>query len=148
VQSAGFIREDKMKKILVATDGTPGSEKALEWAAAAQEPSEILVVYAIEEFCPVALDEVDCNTIRCLMDKEAYNVIEDALRKLQTLGVTGRAIVAKGEPVEAIMNVAKQEKADEIIAFSHGKRGLAKLLQGSVTSKLAEKAPCPVVIVK
>ena len=44
--------------------------------------------------------------------------------------------------------MAKQEQADEIVAFSHGKRGLAKLLKGSVTAKLAEEAPCPVIIVK
>jgi nucleotide-binding universal stress UspA family protein len=138
-----------MKKIIVATDGTPGSEKALEWAAgAAKDASEVLVVYAMEEFCPVALDEVDCNTVRCLMDKEAHNVIADSLQRLQARGVAARAVIAKGEPVEAIVDVAKQEKADEIIAFSHGKRGLAKLLKGSVTAKLAEEAPCPVIIVK
>lgn len=137
-----------MKKIIVATDGSPGSEKALEWAAAAKNSTEVLVVYAMEEFCPVALDEVDCNTVRCLMDKEAHNVIADSLQRLQALGVTARAVIAKGEPVEAIVTVAKQEQADEIVAFSHGKRGLAKLLQGSVTAKLAEEAPCPVIIVK
>lgn len=137
-----------MKKIIVATDGSPGSEKALEWAAAAKNSTEVLVVYAMEEFCPVALDEVDCNTVRCLMDKEAHNVIADSLQRLQALGVTARAVIAKGEPVEAIVTVAKQEHADEIVAFSHGKRGLAKLLKGSVTAKLAEEAPCPVIIVK
>lgn len=137
-----------MKKIIVATDGSPGSEKALEWAAAAKNSSEVLVVYAMEEFCPVALDEVDCNTVRCLMEKEAHNVIDNSLRKLQDLGVAARAVIAKGEPVAAIVNVAKQEQADEIVAFSTGKRGLARLLQGSVTAKLAEEAPCPVIIVK
>jgi nucleotide-binding universal stress UspA family protein len=138
-----------MKKILVATDGTPGSEKALEWAAAAAtNSSEVLVVYAMAEFCPVALDEVDCNTIRCLLEKEAQNVTADALQRLQALGVSARAIIAKGEPVQAIVDVAKKEQADEIVAFSHGKRGLAKLFWGSVTAQLAEEAPCPVIILK
>lgn len=144
------LREDNMKKILVATDGTPGSEKALEWAAssAATEPSEVVVVYAMEEFCPVALDEMDCNTIRSLVEKEAHLVVEGSLQKLQSLGIRSRSIITRGEPVAAVIAVAQQEKADAIIAFSHGERGLTRLFHGSVTAKLAEEAPCPVVIVK
>jgi len=139
-----------MKKILVATDGTPGTEKALEWAAESvkKEAGEVLVVYAMEDLCPVALDEVDCQTFANLMDKEAQNVIAAAVEKLESLGVSGKGVITRGEPVEAIVALAQREQADEIIAYSHGKKGLVKLLQGSVTNKLAENAPCPVVIIK
>lgn len=139
-----------MKKILVATDGTPGTEKALERAAEAvrKEPGEVLVVYAMEDLCPVALDEVDCQTFGDLMDKEAQNVIDASLKKLESLGVSGKGVITRGEPVETIVALAQREQADEIIAYSHGKKGLVKLLRGSVTAKLVEDAPCPVVIIK
>ena len=139
-----------MKKILVATDGAPESDKALEWAANAARGNgaEVMVVYAVEDFCPVALDEVDCNTIRSLMDKESRNVVEAAVKKLSSWGIAAQGRIARGEPVEAIVALAKEEKADEIIAYSHGRKGLAKILKGSVTARLAEEAPCPVTLIK
>lgn len=139
-----------MKKILVATDGAPGADKALEWAARAaqKEPAEIIVLYAMEEFCPVALDEVDCHTIRRLLDKEAHKILAAALAKLQSWGVTGQGCIEKGEPVNTIVAVATREQADEIVVFSSGKSSISKFFHGSVTAKLAEAAACPVVIVK
>jgi nucleotide-binding universal stress UspA family protein len=139
-----------MKKIIVATDGTPGTEKALERAAASVkgESGEVLVVYAMEDLCPVALDEVDCQTFASIMDKEAQTVIDTSVKKLESLGVSGKGIIIRGEPVEVIVAVAKKEQADEIIAYSLGKKGLVKLLRGSVTAKLVGDAPCPVVIMK
>ena len=57
----------------------------------------------------------------------------------------------KGENTIKIVGPAlrvDEEKADEIIAYSHSKKGLVKLLRGSVTAKLVSDAPCPVVIIK
>jgi nucleotide-binding universal stress UspA family protein len=142
--------EDAVKKILVTTDGTDGSLKALTWAAdkARKEAAEVIVVFAEEQFCPVGLDEMDCNTIVCLLDKEAANIIGSSVEKLRALGVPARGVIERGDPVDSIIALAKREGVDEIVAYSHGKRGLKRRLMGSFTAKLAEEADCPVVILK
>lgn len=139
-----------MKKIIVATDGSKGSDKALEWAveSAKLENAEIILVYAAEEFCPMGLNEVDCGTIRCLQDKDAQNIIEVSLNKLKSMGAVGRGIVERGDPAQIVLAVAGRENADKIVAFATGKHGLKRALLGSVTATIIENAHCPVVIVK
>ncbi|HSW63698.1 MAG TPA: universal stress protein [Dissulfurispiraceae bacterium] len=139
-----------MKKILVATDGSQESGRALDRAieAAKAGPAEIIVVNVAEEWCPIGLVEVDCDTISRLVMKEAEGVMEAALAKTAAAGLTARGIIEKGSPAEAIIEVAKRENADEIIAASHGKHGAKKLAMGSVSARLVEWAPCPVTVVK
>ena len=140
-----------MKKILVTTDGTEESMRALQWAAekAKNESAEVIVVFAEEDFCPVGLDEVDCNTIVCLLEKEATNIINSSVEKLRSFGVPAvRGVIERGDPVERIVALAQREGVDEIVAYSRGKRGLKRRLMGSFTAKLAEEADCPVVIIK
>ncbi|KAF0183170.1 MAG: hypothetical protein FD164_728 [Nitrospirae bacterium] len=139
-----------MKKILVATDGSQEAGKSLDRAieAAKAGPAEIIVVSIAEEWCPIGLAEVDCDTISTLVMKEAEGIMKAALAKTAAAGVAARGIIEKGSPAEAIIEVARQEKADEIIVASHGKHGVKKLAMGSVSARLVEWAPCPVTVVK
>lgn len=139
-----------MRKIIVATDGSVDSNKAIDRAIelAKTHDVEIVIVNVAEDFCPIALGEVECNTIRELMMKESNAIIQAALEKFKSSGVEARGVIEFGSPAETIIDVAKREKADEIIASSHGKHGVKKIWMGSVTSRLIEWAPCPVVIVK
>lgn len=139
-----------MKKILVATDGSLEAGKALDRAieTAKAGPAEIIVVNVAEEWCPIGLAEVDCDTISKLVMKEAEGIMQAALAKTAAAGVTARGIIEKGSPAETIIEVARREKADEIIAASHGKHGAKKLAMGSVSARLVEWAPCPVTVVK
>ena len=47
-----------------------------------------------------------------------------------------------------IIEVAKREGADLIIAASHGKHGAKKFAFGSVTARLIEHSPVPVLVMK
>lgn len=51
-----------------------------------------------------------------------------------------------GEPAEAIEQVAIDIEADLIVVGTHGRRGLAKMLIGSVAESLVARAHCPVLI--
>jgi nucleotide-binding universal stress UspA family protein len=53
-----------------------------------------------------------------------------------------------GSPAETIIDVAKWEGADMIIASSHGKHGAKKFALGSVTARLIEHSPVPVLVMK
>ena len=136
-----------MKKIISSHRWHAGLRESPGAGGGRQKTGEVLVVYAMEEFCPVALDEVDCNIVRSLMDKEAQNVIAASLKRLQALGVSARAVITRGEPVEAIVAWPTGTGRRNHRLFPRQK-GLVKLFKGSVTAKLAEEAPCPVIIVK
>ena len=53
-----------------------------------------------------------------------------------------------GSPASEILTVAEMEAAELIIMGSHGRRGLSRLVLGSVAEAVARSAKCPVLIVK
>lgn len=62
------------------------------------------------------------------------------------LKVTGKVI--QGDPAEEIMAEADAENVDVIIMASHGRRGLDRLLLGSVTQKVARHATQPLLTIR
>jgi nucleotide-binding universal stress UspA family protein len=62
------------------------------------------------------------------------------------LGVETRLV--EGEPAPAIVRLASELKCGLIVLGTHGRRGLARLLMGSVAEHVLRKAPCPVLTVR
>jgi nucleotide-binding universal stress UspA family protein len=57
-------------------------------------------------------------------------------------------LLAEGDPVAAIVRTARAEGCDLIVLGTHGRRGLGRLLLGSVAEGVLRSAPCPVLTVK
>jgi len=53
-----------------------------------------------------------------------------------------------GRPADHVVDVAVAEHADQIVVGSHGRRGLERMLLGSVAERIVRLAPCPVLVVK
>jgi nucleotide-binding universal stress UspA family protein len=58
------------------------------------------------------------------------------------------SFVCEGEPPEVIVETAGEKKADLIALGTYGRKGLKRLLMGSVTSQVVLNAPCDVLVVK
>jgi len=140
----------KVQKIIVADDGSDFAQKAIEKAVelAKKEESEIICVYVMEEYCPIGLTEIDCNVVRELQIKESRAIAANATEKFIKAGINARMAAETGSPAEMIIEVAKREGADMIIAASHGKHGAKKFALGSVTARLIEYSPVPVLVMK
>jgi len=54
--------------------------------------------------------------------------------------------VVLGEPVDKIIEIAQEKRADLIIISTHGAKGLEKILLGSVAERVLKQAHCPVLI--
>jgi nucleotide-binding universal stress UspA family protein len=54
----------------------------------------------------------------------------------------------EGDPIEVILEVAKEVNADLIVMGTHGRKGLARILLGSVAEQVGRQAPCPVLTVR
>lgn len=139
-----------MKKILVATDGSSESERAIDKAIelAKDKDVEVVVINVGEDFCPVGLVEVDCEAIKELVLKESKGIMTATSNRLRNAGIKVKEVIEFGSPAETIVEVADREKADEIIIASRGRHGIKKLLMGSVASRVLEWAKCPVIVVK
>ena len=138
------------KKILVATDGSVESDRALDRAAevAAWEGAELLVINVAEDFCPVGLVEIDCDVVAAIVKKESEGVLSAAMKRLEGKGATATGRIEHGSPAEVIVDVATREKVDAVIIAARGKHGVKKLALGSVSARVVEWAPCMVTVVK
>ncbi len=75
-------------------------------------------------------------------EERMANLLEDNGERCK--GCTGKVVNA--DIVDAIIDHAKNEKADLIIISTHGTKGLEKILLGSVAERVMKKAPCPTLI--
>lgn len=57
------------------------------------------------------------------------------------------SFVCEGEPPEVIVETAGEKKADLIALGTYGRKGLKRLLMGSVTSQVILNSPCDVLVV-
>ena len=139
-----------MQKIIVADDGSVFAKKAIDKAIefAKREETVIICVNVIEDFCPIGLTEIDCTTVRELQTKESNSITAHAMEVFRKEGINAQVISEIGRPADTIIAVAKREVADMIIAASHGKHGAKKFALGSVTAKLVEHSPVPVLVMK
>jgi nucleotide-binding universal stress UspA family protein len=71
----------------------------------------------------------------------------DEVAASERLGEDVERRVTFGDPAEQLAALAADERAELVVVTSRGRHGLRSALLGSVSSKLAATAPCPVVVV-
>ncbi len=71
------------------------------------------------------------------------------LEKLARQKVNGKADyeveVTTGDPGVEVLHVARRLHADLIVMATHGRKGLRRLVLGSVAERVVREAPCPVL---
>ena len=82
------------------------------------------------------------------LQAQADKVLKQAAVRATRLGHRPAALRCEwGDPAEAILELARREKADAIVLGRRGRGRLSRLLMGSVSQKVASLAPCTVVVV-
>ena len=89
---------------------------------------------------PISLREYATST--------ANEHLGDLAARLEKDGVVVTTQVAIGRPVDEILRVAADEKADLIAMGTHGRTGLRHLVTGSVTERVVRTSPIPVLTVR
>lgn len=77
--------------------------------------------------------------------REAQKSLDAALSKLKELHPRADAVLETGDASERILAVAKSRNVDLIVMGTHGRRGLAHVLLGSVAEKVVRRSPVPVL---
>ena len=139
---------------LIPTDGSPVSSKAVKSgiALARKLGAKITAYCAIEHLETVYAEGyvMDQKTIDRL-EGQALSAAQkhvDAISKLaKAAGIRFASVVAKSyTPYEGIIKTAIKKKCDVIFMASHGRRGLSRLIMGSVTQKVLSHSKIPVVV--
>lgn len=133
--------------ILLATDGSEYSDVATEQVlkVALAHNSELKIV-SVFDTSDNFYNELP-GAVERMMEHAQENV-EVVRKRAEQMGLKTEAFISEGEPHEQIVELAEELKADVICMGSHGRTGLERILMGSVTEKVIEKAKCPVLVVK
>ncbi|HZI74716.1 MAG TPA: universal stress protein [Gemmatimonadales bacterium] len=144
-----------MPGIVVGVDGSDHSHRALIWAMqqAAQQhvPLTVLAVRP-DPVRPVtgiywgvhAYPEDAHN--REAARKAIQQIVEQVRNEIGETAPQATVNVVTGDPAEELVNASRD--ASMVVVGSRGSDGFASLLMGSVSSKVAHHAACPVVVVR
>ncbi len=145
------------KRILVATDGSSLSKKAVAnaIALAASCGAELVALKVIPRYpqtyfegsIPLSAAEI------ARIEKQWVDAAEENLASVQknatAKGVACKGVTVKSDVVsDAIISAAKKHKADLIVMASHGRKGIKRLLLGSETQQVLTHSHTPVLVLR
>ena len=94
-------------------------------------------------------EKASINNLRKLIRNDAEKMLEGAVKKCKSNGITAKYFIAEGNTSKEILDFAKKKKATIIIIGSQGLHGIGKLKSlGSTSRRISELAHCPVLIVR
>lgn len=149
-RASGDIRlsRDPIRTILLATDLSSASAPAEELAfeLATRLDGRLLLVSVID---PRGLSLPGGRRQRMDQAREARQAAAQGIvDRGHRLGVSIRTLIWEGDPGEAIIEAASAESVDLIVVGSHQRRGVDRLVMGSVSERVVRTSPVPVVVAR
>ena len=140
------------KRVVVPLDGSPLAESMLRFVLDIAGPLDLeVVLLRVIRVLPRPLTE---GVRASVLDNAEYSST-DALEYLAPLaaelkrrGIRVRTQVRRGEPVEEIVDCAREVDADLIAMTTHGRSGLGRWLFGSVAEAVLREAEIPVFLMR
>ena len=135
------------EKLLLATDGLESTALASRAAVdlAKEDGAELHVVHVWHTVPSPRFDSV----IRSGLEDVGRETLEEQVRWIEEQGGTvAGAHLVEGRAVEAIVEQAEEIGAGLVIVGSRGMGRLGRMVMGSVSTGLAHRSPCPVLIVR
>lgn len=141
----------RIQGIMVATDGSESSDRAVDVAAAlAQLEKTSLVIVTVATPSPAAARREFQRIEGSAADPSetaAQAILMDAQQRAGWAAVKARTVMLWGDPAEEIIKAVVSEKVDALVVGRRGHGKLAGLLLGSVSQKLVSLSPCMVTVV-
>jgi nucleotide-binding universal stress UspA family protein len=142
-------------RILVPVDLSDGSQALIDYAIQLAKPfnATLEIIHAWEPPQYVAPDLLvaapgwNAQSLEQVAVDAATKELNELAAKIQNPPVPIKHRVVVGEAASTILRVAEEGKHDLVIMGTHGRRGLPRLLLGSVAQKIVARAHCPVLTV-
>lgn len=139
-----------MKRVLIAI--CPGSiagcalDAGLKLAHSLR--AGVGLIYVAEPIAPIGSDiGIPAHEVKRLALQEGRKVFA-AIRAEHSLPPSVQEFIEVGDPATRIREKAAEWPADMIVTGSHGRRGLSRIMLGSVAEAVVRRAPCPVLVVR
>jgi nucleotide-binding universal stress UspA family protein len=145
------------KRILVATDGSALSKKAVADAIglAATCGAELVALKVVPRYPQayfegsIPLNAKDVSRIEAQWAEEAQAAVEAVKKQAEAKGIKAKAVVVRSDIVsDAIIAAAKKQKAELVVMASHGRKGIKRLLLGSETQQVLTHCHVPVLVLR
>lgn len=143
-------------KILVPVDDSPTSDAGLNEAIRLGKlcGSQLRLIHIVEKlpyFAETAVYEIDPKALVTDIAAEAELLLARLADRVRAegLGVDTRLVASGGHQVDAYVNEqAKAWPADLVVLGTHGRRGVERILGGSVAEQVVRHADMPVLLVR
>lgn len=136
-------------RILFPTDGSEGAAAALKHALAHAKTYDatLHVLYVVEETYPLV--EAGPADVLDGLRERGDRTLEEVRSRAAAAGVDSiQGTVAGGSPYRQILEYADEHDIELIVMGTHGRRGIDRVLLGSVAEKIVRSADCPVLTVR
>lgn len=143
-----------IERILCPVDFSDGSAKAYDYAysLALRYRAKLYVEHVIDllagSYPYYNFPDLAANNIYWDMSKGADERLHKMVEHHAVDGVQAEMVVHKGFVPDSILTFAKSQGVDLIVMGTHGRRGLDRLVMGSVTEHVLRRAHCPVLAVR
>jgi nucleotide-binding universal stress UspA family protein len=136
--------------ILIAVDGSENAGRALAYATelARSSSARMTVLTSVPDLSTWVLSApgVDIAGLTQEAEREHQSMIDEAVQSLPD-DVSVEKIVAHGPAAEAILKRAEEGGHDVIVMGSRGRGEVRSLLLGSVSHRVLQSSPVPVLVV-
>jgi nucleotide-binding universal stress UspA family protein len=140
-----------MMNILVGVDGSECSEVAIQEIVRTQaKGTNVKILHVIEPLPAIEswAYAADYRSTLGAQRKEAEAFVAQAAEILRNAGFVVTTAIEEGVAKSILVDTAFQWPADLVVLGSHGRKGLARFLLGSVSEGVVRHAPCSVLIVR
>ncbi|MEJ2240832.1 MAG: universal stress protein [Candidatus Bathyarchaeota archaeon] len=147
-----------IKKILVAIDGSQSADHALSFGLdlAKKYSAEVMITTVLDSpepslvakgmfYAPNSTEEY-LNQLRKFHRKILVDARNKSKQNNPKLKLSTKLL--QGRPADKIVEIAKDKAFDLIVIGNRGLGGIKEFILGSVSDRVADHAPCPVLIVK
>ena len=136
------------ERILVPTDFSETSERALEYAKAIakKDNSQLLLVHVSPPMNIITPPEAAWVDVAELETAEEER-LEQSGAALRSEGYRARTISLTGALYDELLSAVKQNDVDLIVLGTHGRKGYDRLLLGSDAEAILRQVRCPVLLV-
>jgi nucleotide-binding universal stress UspA family protein len=138
---------DVYDEILLPTDGSDAAEAAVEHAIrlARTYDARVHVLYVVE---PPPAAEYDATSVLDALRREGDRVTDQTADRLERSELATVTAVRTGAAHRVILDYAAESGIDLVVMGTHGRRGLGRVLLGSVAEKVVRLADQPVMTVR
>jgi nucleotide-binding universal stress UspA family protein len=143
--------------ILVPLDGDPAHEEGLPVArdlarACGGALHLVMVIRDVgslkaEQAATALLMPLATNALLDMSEKQAESYLNEHIARLQAMGLSVTAEVARGDPAPYLLSAAQRTGADLIVLGTHGKAGWEAFWSGSVAPRLSGRSRAPLLLV-